>query len=65
MPALALTSVDRPDEPPEIARPVTSKRVPDAWLRVFRWVDRVGERLPGVRRMSGIVMASGTNDGRR
>jgi len=43
----------------------TSKRVPDAWLRVFRWVDRVGERLPGVRRMSGIVMASGTNDGRR
>jgi len=32
---------------------------------VFRWVDRVGERLPGVRRMSGIVMASGTNDGRR
>jgi len=43
----------------------TSKRVSDGLLPLFRCVDWVGERLPGVRGWSGIVMASGTNDGRR
>jgi SAM-dependent methyltransferase len=43
----------------------TSKRVPETWLPVFRWIDRIGERLPGVRGWAGIVMASGTADGGR
>ena len=43
----------------------TSKRVSEGWLPVFRWIDRVGERLPVVRGWSGIVMASGTADGGR
>lgn len=43
----------------------TSKRVPDVLLPLFRGIDWVGERLPGVRRWTGILMASGTNDGRR
>jgi SAM-dependent methyltransferase len=44
----------------------TSKRVSDGWLPLFRWIDRVGERLPGVRGWSGIVMAAGrATDGGR
>lgn len=37
----------------------TTKRVPAAALPLFRAADRVLENLPGVRGMSGIVMAAG------
>lgn len=37
----------------------TTKRVPAPALPIFRLGDRVLEALPGVRRLSGIVMAAG------
>jgi ubiquinone/menaquinone biosynthesis C-methylase UbiE len=37
----------------------TTKRIPAAALPLFRVVDRLLEAIPGVRRWSGIVMASG------
>jgi SAM-dependent methyltransferase len=37
----------------------TTKRVPGATLPLFKVADRVLESLPGVRGMSGIVMAAG------
>jgi ubiquinone/menaquinone biosynthesis C-methylase UbiE len=40
----------------------TTKRVPSAALPLFRVADRVLESLPGVRGMSGIVMAAGLKD---
>jgi SAM-dependent methyltransferase len=43
----------------------TTKRAPTAALGIFRVVDAVAERLPVVRGWSGIVMATGTNDGGR
>jgi SAM-dependent methyltransferase len=38
----------------------TSKRVPDALLPVFRILDVIGERTPGLRGYAGILMACGT-----
>lgn len=37
----------------------TSKRVPDGSLPAFRLLDAVLERVPGVRRLAGIVMVRG------
>jgi SAM-dependent methyltransferase len=37
----------------------TSKRVPGAMLPAFRLLDIVGERVPGLRDLAGIVMVSG------
>ena len=37
----------------------TTKRVPDAALPLFRLADRILEPLPGINRLSGIVMAGG------
>ena len=41
----------------------TSKRVPGGLLPFFRVADAVGERLPGIRGLAGIVMARGVRDG--
>jgi len=43
----------------------TSKRVPDPLLPLFQIADAVGERTPGLRELSGIIMASGAKDAAR
>jgi SAM-dependent methyltransferase len=41
----------------------TTKRVPDAALPAFRLLDATLERLPGIRRWSGIIMGAGRKPG--
>lgn len=41
----------------------TSKRVPSVLLPAFQLLDLVGERVPGVRELAGIVMCSGRKPG--
>lgn len=43
----------------------TTKRVPDTLLPAFKLLDRALEPVPGVRRLSGIIMAAGRKDGGR
>jgi ubiquinone/menaquinone biosynthesis C-methylase UbiE len=43
----------------------TTKRAPTALLPAFRLLDAVGERLPGLKSWSGILMVSGVRDGAR
>jgi SAM-dependent methyltransferase len=43
----------------------TTKRMPKAAVPLCRVVDRVLEAIPGVRGLSGIVMAAGSRDGER
>ena len=43
----------------------TSKRVPDPLLPLFQIADAIGERTPGIKELSGIIMASGAKDAAR
>jgi SAM-dependent methyltransferase len=43
----------------------TTKRAPDPLLPLFQAVDAIGERMPGIRGLAGIIMARGVKSDAR